>query len=132
MRGRTIYVGDIGDNAAHRPEIDIYSLRGADRDHGHRDQARPLHYADGPHDAEALLVDRDGTVVVVTKGLGGAGVYIARGTVLRRVAKLDLRLITAGDVSADGRTIVLRDYTGAYVWTARQGHARGHAQAPAV
>ena len=29
--------------------------------------------------------------------------------------------VTAGDVSADGRTIVLRTYASAYVWTRRSG-----------
>ena len=35
-----------------------------------------LRYPDGPHDAEALLVDpRGGTLAIVTKGLAGARAY---------------------------------------------------------
>ena len=117
-RGRTLYIGDIGDNLAQRPEIAVYRMP----ETGTAAEKITLRYPDGAHDAEALLVDpRDGTIVIVTKDFGGtAGVYT--GLKLRRAAKLELGIgqaITAGDVSADGRTIVLRSYDRAYVWTRR-------------
>ena len=70
---------------------------------------------------------RDGTIVIVTKDFTGpAGVYVGRG--LRHAATLkDLGPITAGDVSADGRTIVLRSYDKAYVWTRRGGESLARA-----
>ena len=81
-----------------------------------------LRYPDRPHDAEALLVDpRNGELAIVTKDFSGvAEVFTARrsGT-LRKVAELNLGLgqaVTAGDVSADGRTIILRSYGRAFVW----------------
>ncbi len=116
IRGRTLYIGDIGDNFAQRPEIAVYRLRETST----VAEKITLRYSDGPHDAEALLVDpRDGTIVIVTKNFtGSAGVYVGRG--LRRAATLkDLGPITAGDVSADGRTIALRGYDKAYIWTRR-------------
>ena len=87
IRGRTLYVGDIGDNAAQREEIAIY--RFAEPAPG--TSAVPadrivLRYPDGPRDAEALLIDpRTGTVVIVTKDFGGRSeVYIAGRDGLRK------------------------------------------------
>jgi hypothetical protein len=97
-------------------------------------QPLTLRYPDGPHDAEALLVDRSsGALVIVTKSFGGeSGVYVAaqpsatQTTLLRRRARLSLgagEAVTAGDVSADGRTIALRTYDRALVWTRRPGES---------
>ena len=50
--------------------------------------------------------------------------YVARGNVLHKTGTIDLGLVqpvTAGDVSADGRTIALRTYTDAYVWRRSSG-----------
>jgi hypothetical protein len=121
IRGRTLYIGDIGDNFANRPEIDVYRFRP-----GSTASKRTLHYEDRPHDAEALLVDpEDGTIVIVTKSYEGlARVYVAHGQTLRKAETVDLGIgepVTAGDVSADGRTIVLRTYDRAFVWTRAGG-----------
>jgi hypothetical protein len=126
IRGRTLYVADIGDNLAARADIAIYrfaepapgtSTVPADR--------IVLRYPHGPRDAEALLIDpRSGTVVIVTKDIGGrSDVYVAGRNGLRRAARLQLGIgqaITAGDVSGDGRTIVLRSYDRAFVWAKRR------------
>ncbi len=118
-RGSTLYVGDIGDNARSRPSITVY--RGS--------QPIELRYPDGPHDAEALLVDR-GTLVIVTKSLSGeARVYTARGPgTLRRAGTLQLGLgepVTGGDSTS--RLVVLRTYDRAFVWTRRAGESIAHA-----
>jgi hypothetical protein len=125
VRGRTMYVGDIGDNLAQRPNVTVYRFAepppGAT---GVTAQRIDLRYADGPHDAETLLVDpRSGAIVVVTKDIGGvAGVYQAAKGRLRKRATLKLGVgqpLTAGDVSGDGRTIVLRSYDRAFVYLRR-------------
>jgi hypothetical protein len=126
IRGRTLYVADTGDNQAARPEIAIY--RFAEPAPGTSTVAADrivLRYPDGPRDAEALLIDpRSGTVVIVTKDVGGrSDVYVAGRDGLRHAARLRLGLgqaVTAGDVSADGRTIVLRSYDRAFVWAKRR------------
>ena len=55
IRGRTLYVGDIGDNLA----VAAGSPSTASPSAGRGDTRAPivLRYPDGPHDAEALLVD---------------------------------------------------------------------------
>jgi hypothetical protein len=125
IRGRILYVGDIGDNTAQRPEVVVYRLPEPPPDVTDVSVERiALRYPDGAHDAEALLADpRGGALTIVTKSYGGlANVYSGRSATLRLVAKLSLGLgqaITAGDVSADGRVIVLRSYSRAFVWTRR-------------
>lgn len=121
LRGRTLYVGDIGDNLGQRASIAVYRFaipQGATA----TATKVELRYPDRAHDAEALLVDpRTGQLAIVTKNLGGAAdVYTAtRAGALVKAATVELGLgqaVTAGDVSADGRTIVLRTYDSAYVW----------------
>jgi hypothetical protein len=121
-RGRTVYVGDIGDNRAQRADIAVYRFT-EDSTKAHK---ITLRYPDGAHDAEALLVDpRTGQLIIVTKDFGGAGrVYV--GTRLTHAVTLKLGLgaaITAGDISGDGRTIVMRSYDRAFVWTRRRGES---------
>jgi hypothetical protein len=128
-----IYVGDIGDNAAARPGIDVYRVAEPALSAAATGPAAHLRlrYPDGAHDAEALLVDPiRGDLVIVTKLLGGARAYrtSARGTAgaertLRAGPTVRLSLVTAGDVSADGRVVVLRSYDRAAVWV-RRGRER--------
>jgi hypothetical protein len=122
--GPLLYIGDIGDNDRSRPSVDIYRVRepplGADATAPAR--RLRLRYPDGPHDAEALLVDPlRGDVLVVTKAIDGATAYRAAGTTLRRVADVrGARFVTGGSVSADGRVVALRGYARVWVWI-RQG-----------
>jgi hypothetical protein len=134
--GDALYVGDIGDNSATRPEVVVYRVPEPRIAGGVPSATAPaqrltLRYPDGAHDAEALLVDPfTGAVVIVTKDLGGlARVYVAdhpspdTTATLRRAGSVSLgpgEAITAGDVSADGRTVVLRTYDRAFVWRRRR------------
>jgi hypothetical protein len=142
-RGGLLYAADIGDNDAIRSEVAVYRLREPSVGGGPRartasaDRLR-LRYPDGPRDAEALLVDPvTRALVVVSKDPRGAGhVYVARHpsteatTTLRRAGTLALgggEAVTAGDVSGDGRTIVLRTYDRAFVWKRRRGESPARA-----
>ena len=131
----TLWLADTGDNDADRSTVALERL-------GPDGGARlfRLRYPDGPHDAEALLLDAAGRPYVVTKEPLTAGVYTpaaplssARPTALRRVATLSFAptgtaggpvgtasqvVVTGGSVSADGRLVVLRTYTDAYIWSA--------------
>lgn len=134
-----LFVADIGDNDAVRPTVFIYRVPEPRLSGGAPTASAPaerltLRYPDGAHDAETLLVDpSNGTLAVVTKTFGGdAFVYVAEppraGTVtrLQRVGRVPLpagEAVTAGDVSADGRTIVLRSYDRALVWSRRRGES---------
>ena len=140
----TLYVGDIGDNQRARTEIYVYRVAepALTATSAHADKFT-LHYPDGAHDAEALMVDPiDHQLVVVTKEAAGtSGVYttpISAPGALQPVTTLSLglaQLVTAGDISASGDTIVLRTYTNVWVWTRRAGESsrprwRGRRAAP--
>jgi hypothetical protein len=133
-----LLLGDIGDNKSVRKVIDIYRVPEPRLADGPATTATAtrlrLTYPDGAHDAETLLADpRTGEIVIVTKRLDGrSGVYAGKApardapgeTVLRHTGDLRLGfagLATAGDVSADGRTIAIRTYTALYAWTRNPG-----------
>jgi Tol biopolymer transport system component len=127
-RGRpALFVGDIGDNNGVWPEVAVYRVAEPAE---LRDATVPavrfrLRYADGPRDAEALLVDpRGNRLYVATKDAAGGSLYRAPArlrtgqvNVLRRVTRVP-PLITDGAFAPDGRGFVLRDYQGAFVYAA--------------
>jgi len=137
--GDALYIGDIGDNAEQRAEIVVYRIAeprvagGGGRLTALAERLT-LRYPDSPHDAEALLADpSSGALVVVTKTIvGPSRVYVADRpsagltTTMRRAGTVPAGrngLITAGDVSADGRTIVVRTYARALAWSRRRGES---------
>ena len=138
-RGGSLYVGDIGDNAHERAAVVVYRVAEPSVAEGAplvppRVRRLALRYPDGSHDAEALLVDPStGALVVVTKDFGGAArVYVADRpsrtaiTTMRRAGRVSLgpgEAVTAGDLSGNGRTIVLRTYDSAFVWSRRRGQS---------
>lgn len=122
--GSCLFIADIGDNSAKRQSVTVYraleptgndaSIAGA--------EMLEMKYPDGAHDAEALLVTPDGSILIVTKGeTGPVNVYRAppgarpgATVTLERVgesiqgrAAQDQR-ITDAAVSPDGRWVALR------------------------
>lgn len=83
--GRCIYVGDIGDNLRARDSVSVHRFREPRRVRAAATVAAEsvsLRYPDGPHDAEALVVDGKGRLGIVTKdadegGAGAARLYVA-------------------------------------------------------
>ena len=132
-----LYIGDIGDNVPQRDSIVVYRIPEPRVRDGASQASAPaarieLRYPDGRRDAEALLRDPvSGALVIVSKSFTRrAGIYVASKpvpgttTTMRRAGNLRLGVgeaVTAGDVSADGRTIVLRTYTSAFVWRRARG-----------
>ncbi|MCW3013410.1 MAG: hypothetical protein JWO02_502 [Solirubrobacterales bacterium] len=138
-----LFAGDIGDNRATRAAVQIYRLpEPAAATTSTVAAARlDLRYPDGAHDAEALLADpvrRE--LVIVTKGLPRGRAYTVASTVphgttttLRRGPAVPLGVVTAGDVSADGRLVALRSYATLAIWRrrGREPVARTLGRAPA-
>ncbi|HEV2917868.1 MAG TPA: hypothetical protein VG673_01285, partial [Actinomycetota bacterium] len=139
-RGRpALFVGDIGDNQDLWPEVAVYRVAEPTR---LRDATVPavryrLRYADGPRNAEALLVDpRSNRLYVATKSSDGGGLYRAPArlrtdqvNVLHRVARVP-PVVTDGSFAPDGRSFVLRDYQSAYVYTTPGHRAELYAVGP--
>lgn len=124
-----LYVGDIGDNRAARASIDVYRVPEPAPGAAATAPAERLrlHYPDGAHNAEALLIDPlRRTLVIVTKDFGSGRVYTASAdlaagseTTLRAGPAVPLTLITGGDVSAKGKLVALRTYTELGLWARR-------------
>lgn len=134
-----LYLGDIGDNDERRPEIRVW--RFAEPIVGSVPEARlsaadvdefRLSYPDGPHNAEAMMVDpRTGDLLIVTKEKRRARVYAARAdslnskasTTLEKVAVIDCRYVSGGDISRDGSLVVLRRESRGWLWHRRDGES---------
>lgn len=134
-----LWVADIGDNERARDTVAVVVLPRRGEARLHR-----LTYPDGPHDAEALLVDGEGRPVVVTKEAGRpAGVYRTETapdgvgpTPMALVGELTLppsdtvggplgglgsRVVTGAAATADGTVVALRSYTDAWLYPAPDG-----------
>ena len=110
-----LYVADIGDNRARRDSVTVYFFDDADpATEPVVYKAYDFSYPDGPHDAETLLVDGDGRLFIVTKGVEG-GIYAAPTSPSRQgVNELERvgdapAFVTDGTVLPDGR-FALRTY----------------------
>ncbi|MCA1592893.1 MAG: hypothetical protein LC754_09635 [Acidobacteria bacterium] len=135
-----LYVGDIGDNGRKRAEVVVYRVaepliapedaltsKTNPRATETADALR-LKYPDGSHDAETLLIHpQTGDLYIVIKTTQQTSkVYRARAPLSTSTTNalefvMDLRvpsvfagLITGGDISPDGRRVVLCDYVSAY------------------
>lgn len=129
-----LWVADTGDNDRARDTIAVVVLPARGEARLHR-----LSYPDGPHDAEALLVDGAGVPFVITKEVGRpAGVYRTAApptdggpTPLELVAQVSLpasdtpggpiggvgsRTVTGAAASADRQVVALRSYTDAWLY----------------
>ncbi|RKR91135.1 hypothetical protein BDK92_5526 [Micromonospora pisi] len=137
-RDGTIWIADIGDNDRDRTTVGFWRLaKGAKSPVPYR-----FSYPDGPHDAEALLLDGDGTPIIVTKDPGLPRLYTpeqpprAGATVpLRKVGQFNLpvtrtsnpwsalgRLVVTGGATApDGSRVVLRTYADAIEFDVTDG-----------
>src|SRR6266540_1454035 len=125
-----LFAGDIGDNLGGWPSVTVYRVAEPTRlrDATVRAERYRLRYPDGPHDAEALLVDpRGDRLYVASKGEAGGSLYQApaelrsdRVNLLRLIRRVPA-LVTDGAFSPDGRLLVLRDYRAAYVYKASGG-----------
>ncbi len=133
-----LYVGEIGNNEFRRNEMKIYKVpepevNDAAKDGSRKDapetqpaEAVTFRYADGPHNAEALLVHpKTGDIYVLTKSRsetsgvfkipsGSSGVVQAAKIGEVSVPAIPDGLITGGDISPDGSRVVVCDYFAAY------------------
>lgn len=118
-----VYVGDIGDNAASRDSVRVARVPFGRGEREVDATAYDLVYADGPHDAEALLVHpQTGRLYVVSKEFIGR-IYAApepldpAGTGELTAVDEVLGIVTDGAFFPDGEHLVLRNYTQAAIYT---------------
>lgn len=138
-----LYIGEIGDNKLKRAKQAVYRVKEPkiSADDANSSSKKPLEtepaevavfeYPDEVQNAETLMVHpTTGNVYVITKRIvGAAGVFRLRpsfGTSdvskLEKIADISVRaipsgLLTGGDISPDGRRLIICDYTQAYELT---------------
>jgi hypothetical protein len=147
--GDVLWVADTGDNFEvtgfeERPNVALWRIDLADRN----PVIYRFDYRDGAKDAEALVLDGDGTPIIVTRALSGepAGLYRPAGELvpsqgpedtvpLERVGefsppdtgaehsmgRIARRVITGGANSPDGSRVALRTYTDAFEFDVSDG-----------
>lgn len=135
-----LYIGDIGNNERLRSEMTIYRVaepQVSDKDKNSSEKnpnetenadAIKIEYPDVRRDAETLMVNPNtGDIYILTKRLSGAaGVYkLAANYSLEKSNKLEKTadfsvpaipngFLTGGDISPDGKRVIICDYFSAY------------------
>ena len=136
-----VYVGDIGDNSAQYPIKKIYRFaepRAGDSttvDTVRRVDTIRVMYPDGPRDAETLLVDpltKD--LYIISKRERRVNIY--RDAFPQSISQLDtleklgqipreqvgiLEQMVGGDVSPDGKEVLLKSYVQVFYWQRANG-----------
>ncbi|MDQ3089157.1 MAG: hypothetical protein M3Q78_11260 [Acidobacteriota bacterium] len=135
-----LYIGDIGNNERLKSEMTIYrvaepTISDADKDSSRKNpsqtenaEAIKFVYPEMRHDAETLLVHpNSGDIYILSKRLSGAsGVYklaadfsLEKTNTLKKIADFSVPAVpngflTGGDISPDGKRVVVCDYFSAY------------------
>jgi hypothetical protein len=155
---RCVYIGDTGDNFAHRSSVTIYRVveprTAAAGSVGHLSAERVVFsYPDEPHDVEAMYVAPDTSVILITKrplrdARGHprpalvfrlpASAWRAKAPVVAQLidslpivpGSAPWRLITDAALSPDARYLAVRTYAQVYVFATDSGTGRVNASVP--
>ncbi len=135
-----LYIGDMGNNKRTRGEFTIYRVKEPTVTDENKSSSKknPLEtetaeqikftYPETRHDAETLMIHPEtGDIYIVSKRLSGAaGVYklkadysLEKTNTLEKIADFSVPatpngFVTGGDISPDGRRVVICDYFNAY------------------
>ncbi len=125
-----LYIGDIGDNLNGAwPYVSVYRIPEPSvlTSRTLRATAYRIKYADGPRNAEAMMIDpRDGRLYIASKEFGGSlykgpkKLRTSGFNVMRRVSEATLYTTDAA-YSPDGHSFVLRNYWDASIYSS-PGH----------
>ena len=136
--GECLYIGDTGDNSERRRSVTLYRVAEPDPRSPPGDgitvapASIQVQYPDRAHDVEALYVEPDRSVILVTKGRrGGVSTYRvpasgwAHGSSqAERVDSLPIeaslplgRVVTDAAISPDGRLVAIRTYRELWFFT---------------
>jgi hypothetical protein len=122
-----VYIADIGDNiSVYNNEYYFYKFLEPQsiNDEIKNYERIAFGYPDGSRDAEAFLVDPPtNDIYIVTKRESKVRIYqlsYPQSTEIKQTAKfikeIDNQLITSGEISTDGKEIVLKSYLATFYW----------------
>ena len=131
--GDNLFVADIGDNGESRSNIKVYRVPEPTITANGGDQSQTLSsvdtltltYPDSPHNAETLLIDpASGDLYIVTKSSSqNNSIYWAAAPaagdqtiLLEHKGSMNWSTALAGDVSSDGRQILMKSQTTVYLY----------------
>lgn len=131
-----IWVGDIGDNADSWPSVHLYRFNEPKtiKSQSVTTTSYTVHYPDGPHNAEGLLVapNPGGPMWIVTKsGTGNGGIYklpadfVSSGSGTARRVGDTLTAATDASYAPDGRNYAIRGYFQASMYPAPPPNGSG-------
>lgn len=123
-----IYLADIGDNDAKYPEVYLYRFlepAGFQEIVSQDIQAAKLNYQGGPRDAETFLVDPiSGELFIISKREQKNALYrvpadaFEKGkALLEKSQEFSFTSAVGGDISKDGRQILIKNYLEVFYWT---------------
>ncbi|MBS9523852.1 hypothetical protein KI659_07475 [Litoribacter alkaliphilus] len=127
-----IYVGAIGDNVSEFKSIQVHRFP-EPAEIQERLTVKPetftFSYPDGPKDSETMMVDPwNGDLYLLSKRDSSNILYKAPyeklgpdPIVLEKVMELPITLSTGGDISADGKEILIKNYWVVYYWVRQEG-----------
>jgi len=129
-----IYVGDIGDNDGKRKQVQVYRFPEPSKIQEIQNvqpERIALIYPDEPRDAETLMVDPwTGDIFILSKRDTSNILYRApakelkKGQVeMEKIMKLPITMAVAGDISADGKQIIIKNYWVIYYWLREEGES---------
>ena len=135
--GKTyIYIGDIGDNLSQYKVKTIYRMIEPDvssvdeKANGEIEgvTAIKFEFPDGIRDAETLMVDpltRD--LYVISKREPMVGIYLLKypystteNNLLEKIGEISLSNVVGGDISANGKEVLLKTYSAIYCWEKKE------------
>ncbi|MCH6200843.1 hypothetical protein MMU07_14760 [Aquiflexum sp. LQ15W] len=122
-----IYVGEIGDNQARYTNIFIYRIpepeefiEGMELE----PEVLKLSYPDGAKDAETLMIDPISKDIFILSKRDSLNIlykttqeaFESKEAVLEKVMELPFTMSVAGDISLDGKEILIKNYFTVYFW----------------
>ncbi len=127
--GTHLIIGDIGDNRGVRDRLALYQIRepklGSNKQiiiPASEIQTMHIRYEEGARDAETLMSDADGSLLIISKREDSNYIYqfdfeAGKDRLLTALARINIKDITAGDIHSSG-AILLRNYAQIYYWPA--------------
>ncbi|WP_143959852.1 hypothetical protein [Litoribacter populi] len=127
-----IYVGEIGDNLAEYKELQVHRFPEPEviqEKLSVKPETFTFTYPDGAKDSETMMVDPwNGDLYLLSKRDSSNALYRApyeklgpEPFVLEKVMELPITMSTGGDISADGKQILIKNYWVVYYWVREEG-----------
>ncbi|RYC71609.1 MULTISPECIES: PE-PGRS family protein [Spirosoma] len=128
-----LYIGDIGDNNAQQPFLQVYRLPEPANLQTPITQIERINfrYPDGPRDAEAMFIDpATKDIYIISKREANVRLYrlpypqnINELTVAESLGEIPMTFVTGAAISPDGSEIVVRTYTEIRYWKRNAGQS---------